>query len=38
MHMCESLVKTDRHLPDDLKNPLLENVVASNNNLRDVKD
>ena len=34
----ESLVKTDRHLPDDLKKILLENAVKSNSESRYVKD
>ena len=37
MSLHDSLVKTDRHLPDDLKNTLLENVVESNINLRAIK-
>ena len=38
MRLNESLVKTDRNLPDDLKKTLLENEVASNSQLHDVKD
>ena len=38
MSLYESLVKTERHLPDNLKNTLLKNVVASNSNLRSIKD
>ena len=38
--MClhEPLVKTDRHLPDDLNKILLENAVESNSKLRTIKD
>ena len=36
--LCESLVKIDRHIPDDLKKNLLVNAVKSNSELRDVKD
>ena len=38
MCLCESLVKTESHLPDDLKNTLLENEVVYNSHLRSVKD
>ena len=36
--LCECLVKTDSHLPDDLNKTLLQNVVKFNIELRDVKD
>ena len=38
MRLHESLVKTDRHLTDDLKKTLLQNAVKSNSELRTVKD
>ena len=38
MRLYESLGKTDSHLPYNLNKTLLENGVASNSNLLDVKD
>ena len=38
MRLFEFLVKNDRHLPDDRKKTLLENVVKYNSQLRAVKD
>ena len=36
--MHESLVKNDRHLPDDLKKTIFENAVKYNIQLHAVKD
>lgn len=38
MRRHESIVKTDSHLPEDLKKTLRDNAVASNNKLRAIKD